>query len=126
MNVTTGKLVDLTTHDAWALDVYALGLLLRYMLTGVEPNCQPQPLAEDEATACGCLCGAPPEPPFERRIRDAAELDADVTDLLARMTAEQAKNRINIQQALDHKWLGRAVVPELVVESPAAAPTPAD
>ena len=126
MNATMGQLVDLTTHDAWALDVYALGLMLRYMLTGVEPNGQPQPLAEDEATACGCLCGAPPEPPFERRIRDAAELDADVTDLLARMTAEHAKNRINIQQALDHKWLGRAAVPKPVIESPAAARTPAD
>ena len=33
-----GMLTGLTTRDAWLLDVFALGKLLRYMLTGQEPD----------------------------------------------------------------------------------------
>ena len=125
---TMGTLRGLTTRDAWMLDVFALGLMLRYMLTGIEPTADgkpphPHPVGEvdDECFAC-CT---PREPPFERLLRGAAELPELPAALIDRMTEAEARNRLDIQQCLDHPWMAGGAAAHSPGAAPVAAPSEA-
>ena len=102
-----GTLSGLTPRGAWALDVYALGQMLRYMLTGEEPQADGSfanvvaEVADDVGGCCGC-CRSPPMP---RVARHVSELEEEVAELLGRMTAADAMERIDVQQAIDHPWV---------------------
>ena len=88
------------------LDVYALGQVLKYMLTGAEPLADGSftlKVIPEDAGWCACL--VPAKPPMERASRETSELPADAADLLGRMLAERARERIDIQQAIDHPWM---------------------
>ena len=107
-----GVLRGLTARDAWMIDVFSLGLMLRYMLTGREPladgseaEVAPLPTIDELDAFCGCFAPRRAAPPLERIVRDVAELDEAAADLLTRMTAKHAHDRLDIQEALDHKWL---------------------
>ena len=130
-----GTLSGLTPRGAWALDVYALGQMLRYMLTGEEPladgsyaGAAKQKHQGVEAVAgggddCFGCCMPAPTPLAARQL---SELDEQVAALLARMMASDASERIDVQQAIDHPWVrayaeADAEVCLAVVRSPTGA-----
>ena len=107
-NGSMGNMTNMTTRDAWMLDVFAVGMMLHYMLTGIEPTADglPAPPIVDDFDG-GCFgCFSKPLPPFERVVREQSELSVDANDLITRMTAKEAKNRLDIQQCLRHRWIG--------------------
>ena len=89
----------LTTRDAWLVDVFALGMVLKMMLIG---SLGLPPARAEQPALCGCCVRRPP--PI-RRTRDEDELPADAADLLRRMTARVPAERADIGQAMEHAWM---------------------
>ena len=103
----------LSARDASRWDVYALGLVLRYMLLGVAPAGLVVTVRTDRAGS-GTFLGmrlpwqkkrAPPAPPLKR---DMGELPPAVAALIEDMTAEEVAKRIGLSELIENPWVAAA------------------
>ena len=108
------KSISVSARDAARWDVYALGLMLRYMLLGVPPDGFVEP---GEGLPWKLKPGGkfflgmrlpwqkkrpPPPPPL---VRDATDLPAEVASLVEQMTATDAAKRIGLSGLAAHPWI---------------------
>jgi len=109
-----------SASEASKVDVYALGKMLEYLLTGTAPD-GTDGLGQPATGCCGCLGGAREAPP-ERHVVEVGSLDAEVRELLESMTATAADTRLSLAEVLEHPWLSDALPADVHA---AAADTPA-
>mmetsp|Transcript_18735 Transcript_18735/g.61114 ORF Transcript_18735/g.61114 Transcript_18735/m.61114 type:complete len:117 (+) Transcript_18735:425-775(+) len=98
--------MSLSAAEAARLDVFSLGLVLRYLLLGRAPV-----LAAEEARGrveqvgggggCCWAAAAGPAP----ATREPEELPAGVAELVRRMTADAAAERIGLSEIAAHAFL---------------------
>ena len=112
--------LHVSASDASKVDVWALGKLLQYLLTGTAPD-GTDGLGEPGTACCGCLGGAA-DAAAERRVVEVEALEAEVRELLDRMTATAADERLSLAEVAAHPWLCDAL-PAAVHPDVDAAPT---
>ena len=132
----TAATMLLNARETMTMDVFALGIMLGYLLVGylhVKPNDDDDVARQlkfdqqgsDGGGGCGCCGGGGGDDISEPRLlRDPSEVNEDAADLWRRMTLPEAGDRIDVAQALRHQWFA----PKDEVEPPlttATAPSPA-
>ena len=106
-------LVALPTHAALAVDVYSLGRMLRYMLTGLPPGLSHQAYLEKQGVLVPMLraaarlvrsrkAAAPPPP---RVVLSPARLSAPAKALIGLLTSKEPTDRPTASAARGHEWL---------------------
>ena len=105
--------LHLSARDAARWDVYALGLMLRYMLLGVAPEGLVVKVRKARGSSNSFLGirlpwqkkRAPPSPPLKR---DISELPPEVASLIESTTAPEVAQRIGLSELLSHPWVAAA------------------
>ena len=106
-----GGKATLSDEQAFLIDAYALGGLLRYMLTGVPPTLSLMAALEMQSPlALLALCGCGPKLP-PPAIVDPQTLSPLARELMAGLTQSDAAKRLSVGSALAHAWTTAAKSP---------------
>ena len=93
---------ELQLADALQIDAYALGRMLRYMLTGLPPGVSMMDALN--AQGCGCLAMLGVAKP-RRRLCELSELSVPARELLTGLTKVKGAERLSVSGSLRHPWL---------------------
>lgn len=88
--------------DALQIDAYALGRMLRYMLTGLPPGVSMMDALN--AQGCGCLAMLGVAKP-RRRLCELSELSVPARELFTGLTKVKGAERLSVSGSLRHPWL---------------------
>ena len=109
----TAPLVALPTNAALAIDIFSLGRMLRYMLTGLPPGVSHQEYLEKQGVFVPLLRAAArlvrgkkgtARPP-PRVVLSPAHLSAPAKALIGLLTSKEPRDRPTASAAHGHEWL---------------------
>jgi len=91
--------VTMDDEHAFAIDAFAIGRVLRHVLTGVSPEKSIMEGLADQGVDCGCFVLGKVV-----RIVPPSALPRDAADLVARLSREDADDRLCLDDARHHAW----------------------